>query len=242
MNKRIDLTFNGGFPATQYTLSFMQESYRNCFRALAGLLGDKVIVSGCDVVGGQVTNGWISIGGELIEFIGGVLPGDPKVVISETPVSRVFDDGTTHDVYFVKSATIGTPGSFPFSDLKRLSVYSAFMDSLTNLINAFAVHTHSWASITGKPSNHYISYRGVYNVGDVNPADMVRTVTFPDQGTNDYHVIPSWVGNNSDWDSNNGVLTPNIFNKQSTFFQIGVMETFPDDQNIRLEYIIIKSL
>ena len=241
MNKRIDFSFNGGFPATQYMTNFMQDSYRSCFMAFAALVGDKTIVQGCDVVGGQVTNGWISVGGELIQFIGGVLPPDASVAITETPSSRLFENGSTHDVYFVKTATISTPGTFPFADLKRLTLYKDFIDSFTNLLNAFNTHTHSWASITGNPSD-YISYRGSYNFGDVNPGDMQRTVSIPDQGTTDYHVIGSWVGNDSDYDNNDDVCPPIIFNKQANSFQFGVREITSHTQNLRLEYVIIKSI
>lgn len=242
MNKRVDFTKNGGFPATQFMTNFMQESYRSCFIAIANLIGDKVIVQGVDVVGGQVTNGWISAGGELMPFIGGLLPVGASVAINEAAASRVFDDGATHDVYFTKTATIGTPGNFLFSELKRVSAYKDLFTSLNNLITSFNTHSHSWASITGKPSNLYIAYKGTHWMGDAAGSDSVHTVTFPSQGTSDYHVMTSWVGNDGNWSLNNDIMTPSIFNKTSTSFQYGVQEVRGTLQNVRLEYIIIKSL
>jgi len=120
MNKRIDFSFNGGFPATQYTTAFLQDSFRGAFIAMAGLIGDKVIVAGMQEAGGNVSNGWISYNGELIPFTGGPFNADSKVTIVETPASRVFDDGQPHDVYFEKVAKLGSVGLFPYSDLKRI--------------------------------------------------------------------------------------------------------------------------
>lgn len=241
MNKRIDFTFNGGFPATQYMVNFMQESYRSCFMAIANIIGDKVIVQGCDIVGGQVSNGWISFQGELIPFLGGALPVGASVAIVETPASRVFDDQAPHDVYFTKTASLGTPGNFLFSELKRVSVYKDLFDSLTNLINSFNSHSHSWNNITDRPA-YFISYRASFALGDVNQTDIMRTVPIPDQGTSNYYVLTTWVGNNNNWDKNNDIAPPNVFNKTSTSFDIGVREVYNNTQDVRLEFVIIKSL
>lgn len=118
MNKRIDLTNLGGFPFEQDTLKFMQDSYDAAFQAVAKLCGDKTILSGVVVAGGNVSSGWISYNNELIPFIGGAVGA--QVVISETSTSALFEDGTEHDVYFTKTATCGAVGSFPFSDLVPL--------------------------------------------------------------------------------------------------------------------------
>lgn len=120
MNKRIDFSFNGGFPATQFMTKFMQDSFREAFGAIASLIGDKVILQGVEEIGGQVTNGWICVGGELMPFTGGPLIAGVAIAITETPASRVFDDGNTNDVYFTKEAAFGTPGNFPYTDLKRV--------------------------------------------------------------------------------------------------------------------------
>src|ERR1035437_1049766 len=124
MNKRIDFTNNGGFPLTQYTLNLMQGSYRKAFMAFAGFVGDKVIVSGMDEVGGNVTNGWLSYGGELIPFVGGAIAAD--IVVTETPISRQFEDNLSHNVYFEKVAQFGGPATFAYADLvRRESILSA---------------------------------------------------------------------------------------------------------------------
>lgn len=117
---RIDFSKNGGFPATQFMTNFMQSTYTDAFTALAGLIGDKVIVSGVLPIGSQVSNGWISYNGELLPFVGGPVAVGASVIINEVASSRVFDDGQSKDVYMTRVATIGSPGLFPFSDLVRL--------------------------------------------------------------------------------------------------------------------------
>lgn len=120
MNKRIDLSNTGGFPFTEGTLDFMQQSYRNALAAIAAMCGDKVIISGCVVNDqNQVSNGWIVYNGEMIPFTGGLL--GTGVVVQETAASANFQDGSVYDVYFTKTAFFGTPATFNWSDLKRLN-------------------------------------------------------------------------------------------------------------------------
>ncbi len=119
MNKRIDLTQVGGFPFTQEILDFMQVSYREAFKGIASLCGNKTILSGVVVTGGAVSSGWISYNGELIPFIGGATGAD--VVVEETSADLTFEDTVDRPVLFTKVAYIGAPGTFPFSDLKPLN-------------------------------------------------------------------------------------------------------------------------
>lgn len=106
----------------QETLAWMQSSYRQCLSGVAGAIGDKVILSGCVVANNQVSNGWVSIGGELLPFIGGAYQAGDEVVVVETPQPAVtFQDNSSQVVYFERSARIGGPGGFPFTDLKPLN-------------------------------------------------------------------------------------------------------------------------
>lgn len=118
MNKRIDFTNIGGFPFTQDTLKWMQESYRDGLSALAKLAGDKTILTGVEVTGSSVSAGWISYNGEIIPFAAGSVAAD--VVISETVSQVTFENGDVNHAYYVKTAGCGNPGAFPFSQLKRI--------------------------------------------------------------------------------------------------------------------------
>lgn len=119
MNKRIDLTKLGGFPVTQYTLDWMQDSYRSAFAALAIFIGDKVVLHGVENLAGTVSDGWVSLNGELLPFVGGLVAADCVVV--ETTEDRLFQDGNTKTVYYKRIVTFGAgAGSFPFADLQRI--------------------------------------------------------------------------------------------------------------------------
>ena len=120
MNNRIDFSNLGGFPMTQYTADWMQKSFRNCFGAIANLLGDKVIVYGCDLVGANVTDGWICVNGELMPFTGAAL-GTGFITINEAVETRAFQDTNVYNAYFTKTATLGVAGAFLYSDLKKIS-------------------------------------------------------------------------------------------------------------------------
>jgi hypothetical protein len=117
---RIDFTHNGGFRATQKTWKFVQDNYLDTFSALARLCGDKTILTGVQLVGGVLTDGWISYGAELIRFIGGTPLS--QVLIEETPEQILINDTEVpFDAYFTKVARCAVPGTFPFTDLKRLN-------------------------------------------------------------------------------------------------------------------------
>jgi len=118
---RIDFSNLGGFRATQETFDFMQQSYIQVLSAIAKLCGDKTIITGCVEAAGVVSDGWISWGGELIFFEGGPLGVAPEVIFQEDGTDKLFEDGTTKTVYFIKKAHLGTTGTFPYSDLKRLN-------------------------------------------------------------------------------------------------------------------------
>jgi hypothetical protein len=115
---RLDLTNLGGLPFTQDRLDFLEEGHLDAFGAIARLCGDKVILYGVELVGGNVSDGWIAYNGELIRFVGGAVAA--QVVITDTPVPFNFGDATIHDVQFTKTATCGLVGAFDFTDLVPL--------------------------------------------------------------------------------------------------------------------------
>jgi len=118
MNQRIDFSELAGYPMSQNTYDFMQQSYRNAFAAIAALLGSGTILSGVvvDTGAGTVSDGWIVYNGELMPFIGGGLSAG--VVVQETGTALTFQDGSSKTVKFTKFAQCGGPATFLFSLLK----------------------------------------------------------------------------------------------------------------------------
>ncbi len=118
MNKSIDFTKLGGYPLAQEDLDWMQSSYRTAFGAIAQLVGDNIIVSGMVEVSGTVSNGWVSIGGELLPFVGGAI-GAGKFMIQEVATALVFNDGNSKEVLFERIARFSIGGPYDYADLKR---------------------------------------------------------------------------------------------------------------------------
>lgn len=118
MNKRLDLTKLGGYPLTQKDLDWMQESYREAFGAMSQLIGTDVIISGMVETAGSITNGWISLAGELLPFVGGAI-GTGEFIIDETSVSRVFKDGISKLVRYERVARFSAGGAYQYANLKR---------------------------------------------------------------------------------------------------------------------------
>lgn len=141
--KLIDFNFIGGFPLTQHTLQYMQESYLNTLSALAAYVGDSVIVSGMLENSGNVADGWVIISGELMPFLGGVKQST-VVVITETG-DEVFEDDNTRTVYFKKYARFGA-GDITYSDLKRLSTLSGIDDSVKMLTSSLSIISDQFAA------------------------------------------------------------------------------------------------
>lgn len=199
MNKVIDTHYQGGMPFTQYTLSFMQDSYRNGISALASAFGSRIILSGVEEQSdGYYSKGWVIIDGELMPFERS--PKSNVVVVNEVAESRDFEKGGNHQVYFTKTASCAVSGNYTFSDFVRMKSISymlgtleAAVSNLTSLTNSYNVHTHSWDSITGKPilfppSQHrhnwsdldnvpelnYIFYRGSAKIGDPGASSQIN--------------------------------------------------------------------
>jgi hypothetical protein len=227
MNK-IDLTNIGGFPLEEDTLKFMQDSYGDLFEALARMAGNKTILSGVEVAGSAVSNGWIVYNGEIIRFVGGA--AGPGVIIQEAAADALFEDGNLKPVYKTRTATIGAPADFPFSELVRVDTLAALFTKI-------------------KPQAGYVAYTGSLNFGDVAHAGVGTTISLnnslfpisiPDQGSTNYIVAGSLVSQSVNPDNDNDVAWV-IAGKANDSFQIAIREIAELTQNLRFEFAIIKT-
>lgn len=128
MNQRIDFTRSGGFPFTQDTFAYMQDSYRNALSALATVFGQLVIVTGVADLGGSWGDGWVSINGELMPFVGGVKKD--KIIVEEITDTEIFGDDVENSVYFKKTAKLGITGGNDFTDFVRAKSIAQIEDGL----------------------------------------------------------------------------------------------------------------
>lgn len=128
----IDYNQAGGFPLSTQILDAGQEAYKN-FNAFGNFAGNLTIVTGCeDSSGGTVTNGFVSIYGELLPFVGNTVTA--SVVIIEISDSRGFEDGSVKAVIYKRYATFGTGTvEYPWSDFRRPMTLFQLEDRLTQL-------------------------------------------------------------------------------------------------------------
>lgn len=120
---KINFNQTGGFPLTTDVLNAMQNAY-DVFNSLGSITGNLTIISGCEQVGSNVSSGVVYINGELLPFKGGVK--QDKVIIVESETSYQFEDGSTKDVLFERTAQFGVgTNSISWADFKRYYPYQA---------------------------------------------------------------------------------------------------------------------
>ncbi|MGE4345949.1 MAG: hypothetical protein AB7D46_00900 [Flavobacteriaceae bacterium] len=118
-----------GFPGTNKTWRFIQESWREPLEALAKLMGSgALIISGCEIDEGVASPGYISYDGVIYYFEGGEVPITQAVVINTVVEDVEYDvdideDGQRDSLpgYETKTIKFGTSASIGNLDgFKRL--------------------------------------------------------------------------------------------------------------------------
>lgn len=114
---RLNFNQSGGFPLETEILEEMQKA-TSILNFLGDIVGDFSVISGCNVVGPNITDGCVYVNGEVFFFKGG--PVQPTVIIKEDISQREFEDATTKDVIFTRYVAFGVGvGSFNWADFKR---------------------------------------------------------------------------------------------------------------------------
>jgi len=126
-----------GFPGTNKTWRFLQDALSIPIGAIAHIIGENVILTGVEVTGTQVSDGFIIYNGEILPFQGGTKTNTVTIIENITNVNYNVDinDDTLFDnlpAYIERFAKCGTGGvtAFNFSSLKRLNSLQELMDSM----------------------------------------------------------------------------------------------------------------
>lgn len=114
----MDFTQPGGFPLDQEVLDLLQDN-ANLAATSALLGGDFIILKGCDVLGGNASNGVVVINSEILPFVGGVISA--KVIIHEDVTDLTYEDGNDKGVQKVRYAMFGDDGvtNYLWANFKR---------------------------------------------------------------------------------------------------------------------------
>lgn len=116
MYKIIDFKQLGGFPFNQNSLAFMQDGYSGLSEAIVALVGNNVILSGVEVAGETLTEGWMTYNNELIPFKSGANMDYFQIRTDKTELK--FKNGENKTVLFSKYAQPSGSGIL-LSSLRR---------------------------------------------------------------------------------------------------------------------------
>ena len=258
MNK---LNFNQsvGFPLETEILDEMQKAW-TVLNALGSIAGNFTILSGCAVTGANAADGVVYIDGEVLAFQGGIITDN--VIIVETPESREFEDTNTHEVIYIRYATFGTATTqWLWTDFKKPietktleatlgtigEALVAIIEKLDTIDEYAKVQLQTdWDQaddtekdyLKNRPNVISYLHKGTYDVGDINPHDELRTVTFPTVGTNNYMVVGSMVSTGSNYDLDNDMIWL-VREKTNTSFKLTLRDTVGGAQSLTFEYMLI---
>lgn len=215
----IDLTNLGGFPFEQDTLKFMQDGYGDMFQGIARMVGDKTILSGVEVVGSTVSNGWITYNGEIIKFIGGAL--GLGVIIQEASQEALFEDGESRPVYKIRTATIGAPATFPFLQLKPANIgvpvgtVLMWSGEVTSIPKGFALcdGTNGTPNLSGKFIAGYDAADSDYNTIGKTGGEKKHQLTIAEMPAHSHPFNPGDQNGQSDNANDRAVMLPGNQNR-----------------------------
>lgn len=148
MYKQIDLTNIGGYPLSQEDLAHLQSSYVDAFAALAGMVGNKVIITGMLEAAGSVTAGWISINNELVPFLAGAI-GTGEYSIVETITPLTFHDGSNNEVLITRIAQFSVGGDQQYAELVRIGTLKNDMPKIGDIKMVHCDNTYIAANFDG---------------------------------------------------------------------------------------------
>lgn len=119
----------GGLMTFQEVLSFMQVAYTDVLGHLAGFIGNNVIISGCEVVAGNISGGVVIINGEVLPFEGGVNTG--YMTIQEDVTNMLYQVGGSKPFYVARKMVPAVSG-VAVESLIRLSTIKAHYANTSN--------------------------------------------------------------------------------------------------------------
>lgn len=269
----IDFTKNGGYRFKQFTLRKMQEAYFQLLKAFITFCNvpeeGNYIISGCKVVGANITAGYLYIEGELCMFT--QTAGDLNSKIKKNVViqSLGFKNGNNENVFRFVNAIIDPAGTelsafirvSPVFDANYVHTDNNYTDSEKTKLEGIeagaevnvqpdwnVVSTVSDAFIKNKPIGlALILKQGSVIVGDVNDLNITADVDFGDVGLTaiDYNVIVEVESISSDINlvKNGAKMTHVIYEKTLTSFKVCFQETpGSGSQNIQFRYLILNKL
>lgn len=261
-----DFSLINGFPLNQAALARMQTAY-SIFNALGSIVGDKTIISGCNVVGANTTNGVVYLNGEVFEFRGGSTQS--KVIIKEDVTNLVYKNNNSYPVVKTRYVTFGAGvGAIDWVDFKRgfdtkdiaaglagkadqnsfealadafVLVYAKMLtieEGAQKNVQADLAQTDPEAADFVKNQGNYVEILRSGTLAIGNPSgSSLLTVNFEALPNSNYTVLPTLI---SLGDPANDISVSYIIReKTNNSFKVYVRESGNITQNLALEWTLI---
>ncbi|SIT25676.1 hypothetical protein SAMN05421786_11554 [Chryseobacterium ureilyticum] len=148
-------TFNynqaGGMRLTTERFNELQQAY-SIFTGLAGMAGNKAIISGCEDQGTTISDGYVVINGELLEFKSALKQSS---VIIKTEVKKLMFENGEKDFETYRYVTFGfSPDAFIWEDFKRVTALNLLEERISRLEKASAPIINGGARVLwNRPAN-----------------------------------------------------------------------------------------
>lgn len=221
---RLNLTFTGGMPFKQYTLSKMQDAYEHLSEAISSFIGvnpvGNFIISGVVFDGANITPGWLCMDGVLLYF-DGLTPAPSGVA---TKLKRNV-----------------TAENVPFKNAISNPVYETYSVAVDETGAALSTFTRI-TEIGELPENVMLSlHSGMINLPAIGTLGAIETISFDDLGTDEYQVI----GTIESIPISGGPveIIPMYWEVRSITsdsFQLRIMKLINEEVNINFHYTLLK--
>jgi hypothetical protein len=177
----IDFLQPGGFRFKQATLGKMQAAYFEILKAFVTYLEmpniGNFIISGCTVVGANITAGMLFIDGELCYFVGGPGTAATKLKKEVTIETLAFRNGSNPSVFRATHAVIDNSGT-----------------ALSNFVRIPSVKEMVWGNISNIPAN--LVYDSNYVHTDTNFTQPLKDKIDGIAAGAQVNVTPNWTETN----------------------------------------------
>ncbi|CAM2904699.1 phage baseplate protein [Flavobacterium frigoris] len=143
----------GGFPVKAERLQELQTAF-SVFNELGFLAGNLTILSGCNLLGTSISDGYVFINGEVLKFKAGFISADVIVIQNES--AKEFENGEVKAVHYERYATFGTnlDASWPWESFKRPDPITVLMARISLLEKKTAIFTQGGVAFPWrKPAN-----------------------------------------------------------------------------------------
>lgn len=134
----------GGYGLDLEDFIFLQNSVRDCFKALTKIVDGDYIISGCNASLGVISQGYMVISGEIYYFPGAASPlvAYPNVAVWVPDVSndsngiKLLENGATHNAHEKRRAKIGSVHFSLASSYMQVGSEPRMPSKLVNVIAA----------------------------------------------------------------------------------------------------------